>query len=95
MYTKVTTSPKRIDLWSCLACTSVQLEDDEAGWLYFDFTSHIPREQIISSETTLQILRSERSYIQMRHLGIRKPRTFKNLLREVHWCLPCLSFGYR
>ena len=47
---------------------SVQLEDEEAGRLGFGLIAHIPREQAISLQTTLPILRSENLCVKMCNL---------------------------
>ena len=47
---------------------SVQLEDEEAGRLGFGLIAHIPREQAISLQTTLPILRSENLCVEMCNL---------------------------
>ena len=46
----------------------VELGDDEADRLCLDLISHIPREQIISLQTSLPILLSEELCIEMRNL---------------------------
>jgi len=47
---------------------NVELEDEEADQLCFDLISHIPREQVISLQTSLHILRSEELCVGMRSL---------------------------
>ena len=47
------------------AVTSTRLKDEEADELCFDLIAHIPRDQVISLRTTLPILRSEESCVEM------------------------------
>jgi len=43
-------------------------EDEEADKMYFDLVSHIPREEVVTLETSLPILRSELFCAEMRNL---------------------------
>jgi len=51
-----------------LARMSVRPGDEEADKMYFDLVSHIPRERVVTLETTLPILRSERFCAEMCNL---------------------------